>query len=76
MPGYPLPPHRLTPLGLLDKAAELGVGVVQFADNLPLERLPPGELNALAKHLCADETFRGWLKATLVGSGNSIAGQY
>jgi sugar phosphate isomerase/epimerase len=49
MPGYPPPPHRLTALGLLDKAAELGVRVVQFADNMPLERLSAGELRALAK---------------------------
>jgi 3-oxoisoapionate decarboxylase len=48
VPGYPLPPRRLTPLDLLDKAANLGVHVVQFADNLPLERLTARELEAVA----------------------------
>ncbi len=45
-PGYP-PASPLDALGLLEKAAELGVGVVQFADNLPLESLPAQELDAL-----------------------------
>jgi 3-oxoisoapionate decarboxylase len=49
VPGYPPPPHPLTPPALLDKAAELGVRVVQFADNMPLERLSAGELKAVAK---------------------------
>jgi len=44
--GYP-PPQPLTPLGLLDKAAQLGVGVVQICDNMPLDRLTPDELAAL-----------------------------
>ena len=36
-PGYP-PELPLTPLGLLDTATELAAGVVQIADNLPLDR--------------------------------------
>jgi sugar phosphate isomerase/epimerase len=48
VPGYP-PARALGPRGLLDKAVELGVHVVQFADNLPLDRLSDGELGALAK---------------------------
>ena len=44
VPGYPPPPNPLTPLGLLDKAAKLGVRVVQVADNLPLDQLPEIEL--------------------------------
>jgi sugar phosphate isomerase/epimerase len=50
VPGYPPPSQPLTPLGLLDKAVELGVRVVQFADNLPLDQLSDSELDALAKH--------------------------
>ena len=45
--GYPPPPNPLTPLGLLDKAAKLGVRVVQIADNLPLDQLPETELESL-----------------------------
>ncbi len=39
------PPGKLMTAGdLLDKARQLGVRVVQFADNLPLDRLSPPEL--------------------------------
>ncbi len=44
--GYP-PLQPLTPRGLLDKAAQLGVSVVQICDNMPLDRLAPDELEAL-----------------------------
>lgn len=37
----------LSALGLLDKAAQLGINLVQFADNLPLEKLSDGELNQI-----------------------------
>jgi sugar phosphate isomerase/epimerase len=47
VPGYPPPPRPLTAPRLLDVAAELGVGVVQIADNLPLDRLSDAELNDL-----------------------------
>jgi len=43
------PARPLTAFGLLDKVAELGVGVVQIADNLPLDRLPGPDLDALAR---------------------------
>jgi 3-oxoisoapionate decarboxylase len=42
-PGAPSP-RPLTALGLLEKAARLGVRVVQFCDNLSLTRLAPAEL--------------------------------
>lgn len=45
VPGR-LPAQPLTAMGLLDKAAALGVRVVQLADNLPLHALPPDELDA------------------------------
>jgi sugar phosphate isomerase/epimerase len=35
---------------LLDRAAEFGVHLVQVADNLPLDRLSPSELDAFEKH--------------------------
>ena len=44
IPGYPQPLQPLTALALLDRASELGVGVVQIADNLPLDALPPLKL--------------------------------
>src|SRR5262245_46995842 len=47
--GYPQPARPLTVDGLLDKAADLGVKVVQIADNLPLHRLSQGELDRLAE---------------------------
>lgn len=37
--GYPPPPHPLSAEDLLQKALELGVKVVQYADNLPLSAL-------------------------------------
>jgi sugar phosphate isomerase/epimerase len=39
-------------LGLLDKAAKLGVHLVQVADNLPLDQLSPAELDAFEKSAC------------------------
>ncbi len=44
------PPTPLTPIGLLDKAAELGAEVVQICDNLPLDGLPDNDLTDLAQH--------------------------
>jgi 3-oxoisoapionate decarboxylase len=49
VPGYPPPPRPMTAAGLLGRAAELGVRVVQIADNLPLDRLGSDELAALAR---------------------------
>jgi sugar phosphate isomerase/epimerase len=42
--GHP-PQRRMDATGLLARAAELGVRLVQFADNLPLDRLSPPELD-------------------------------
>ena len=50
--GYP-PRQPLTAAGLLDKAAALGVGVVQICDNLPLDRLTLAELTALGRQAAA-----------------------
>lgn len=49
VPGYPAPSRPLTFDALLDHAVELGVGVVQIADNLPLDRLTAPELDRLAE---------------------------
>lgn len=43
------PETRLTPAGLLKKAADLGVRVVQISDNLPLALLSPRELGDLER---------------------------
>jgi sugar phosphate isomerase/epimerase len=48
VPGFPQPARPLTVDGLLDKAADLGVKVVQIADNLPLHQLSSGKLDCLA----------------------------
>lgn len=50
VPGYPPPVEPLTPVGLLDLAAQRGVRLVQIADNIPLHRLPEPELTALGTH--------------------------
>jgi sugar phosphate isomerase/epimerase len=47
VPGYPSPPQPLNCLGLLEKAVEANVSVVQIADNLPLHELPDQELDQL-----------------------------
>lgn len=48
VPGHP-PEHPMAAESLLDKAAELGVHLVQVADNLPLDRLSPPELDTFEK---------------------------
>jgi sugar phosphate isomerase/epimerase len=46
--GSFVPDRSLTPWDILDKAATQGVDLVQFADNLPLERLSTAELADLS----------------------------
>jgi len=53
VPGFPQPTRPLTAPQLIDRAAELGVRVVQIADNLPLDRLSSAEIDSLRK--LADE---------------------
>ncbi|HEY8344353.1 MAG TPA: sugar phosphate isomerase/epimerase family protein [Bacillota bacterium] len=45
--GYPAPQKPLTPIDLVEKAHELGVGVVQIANNLPLHKLDTIQLDHL-----------------------------
>jgi len=49
--GFPdaTPRHPLQPLPLLEKARELGVGLVQFGPNMPLDKLPQQELLKVVK---------------------------
>lgn len=49
VPGYSYPDRRMGVLELIDKAAELGVGVVQICDNLPLDRLNMDDLRELKR---------------------------
>jgi len=42
------PERPITAAAILDHAARLGIGLVQFADNLPLHALPSHEVDALA----------------------------
>jgi 3-oxoisoapionate decarboxylase len=53
VPGR-IPNRPMTAPDLLNRARALGVGVVQIADNLPLHRLSPAELEALADRAAAD----------------------
>jgi 3-oxoisoapionate decarboxylase len=45
--GYPSPVKPFTALDLLSRASDFGIGLVQIADNLPLDRLPKPELAEL-----------------------------
>jgi 3-oxoisoapionate decarboxylase len=47
VPNYPKPAHPLDELGLLDRARESEVKVVQIADNLPLDKLSGEQLDRL-----------------------------
>ena len=49
VPGYELPRAPLTHEQLLRRAVDLGVKVVQIADNMPLERLSAREIDRLAR---------------------------
>jgi 3-oxoisoapionate decarboxylase len=48
VPGFPQPAQPLTAEALLQKAADLGVQVVQIADNLPLHALSATQIDSLA----------------------------
>lgn len=48
VPGNP-PERPMDAIGLLNKAAELGVHLVQVADNLPLDQLPSSELDTFER---------------------------
>jgi 3-oxoisoapionate decarboxylase len=70
VPGFPAPQQPLDHAGLLDVAEELGVKVVQYADNLPLDRLGGDELEALSgearrKGITLEAGTRGILPAHL-----------
>jgi sugar phosphate isomerase/epimerase len=52
VPGY-LPKRPLSALGLLEKARQLGVRVVQFCDNVPLDALPESQLREVEQ--CAGQ---------------------
>ncbi len=48
--GYPAPPSPLDAFGLVTLAHELGLRLVQIADNLPLHTLPTEQRAALRRH--------------------------
>jgi sugar phosphate isomerase/epimerase len=78
MPARPLPAS-----GLIDKASEAGLGLVQIADNLPLEIMTPDELHTLREYasgkgvsvemgsrgLTPAHTIKCLETATILGSG-------
>jgi sugar phosphate isomerase/epimerase len=49
VPGYPPPVRPLSAEALIDRAVELGVKVLQIADNLPLDLLDEAALDLLAQ---------------------------
>ncbi len=51
--GYPSPPQPLDWAGLLEKAVEANVSVVQIADNLPLHELQDQEMDQLREAVSA-----------------------
>lgn len=51
VPGS-LPEKPLSAKGLISKARETGIGIVQVADNLPLENLTMNELADLSNYAC------------------------
>ena len=51
--GDRIPPDPITPIDILDRAAALGIGLVQFADNIPLHRQAPEAVTALAERATA-----------------------
>lgn len=53
VPGS-MPANPLSAYGLIDRASEFSVSIVQIADNLPLEKLTHFELNEL-KHYASDK---------------------
>jgi 3-oxoisoapionate decarboxylase len=62
--GYPQPIPPLDAVGLIEKAGQAGVSVVQIADNLPLDQLPYFELDhlrntALSRGLALEVGTRG-----------------
>ena len=64
VPGYPPPLQPIEAVGLLEKAVEADVGVVQIADNLPLHAIPDPELDrlreaAIARGLTLEAGTRG-----------------
>jgi len=52
VPEYPRPRRPLDAIGLLEKAVEANVAVVQIADNLPLHELTDSELDRLRQAAC------------------------
>ena len=52
VPEYPRPRRPLNAFGLLEKAVETNVKVVQIADNLPLHELPDADLDRLREAAC------------------------
>lgn len=51
--GDRIPPEPISPLQILDRAAALGVGLVQFADNIPLHRQDADAIDALGQRATA-----------------------
>ena len=47
VPGHPFPSRPMDHTAFLRRSAELGVKLVQYADNLPLDALPPAAFDAL-----------------------------
>ena len=68
IPGY-LPEHPMTAVDLLRRAAELGVRLVQVADNLPIHQLSEQEFTAFEK-LAADLNMSIELGTRGIGLGH------
>jgi 3-oxoisoapionate decarboxylase len=52
VPGH-IPPYPLDEMGLIGKASELGVGLIQIADNLPLDKMDDKRIDKLVSAAAA-----------------------
>lgn len=68
-----IPDHPISAAGILDHAARLQVGLVQFADNLPLHTLSSAEIDALAEQAARLHIA---LELGMTGCAPHLVGQY
>ena len=54
VPGYPAPSEPMGVMALLQRAVDLGVRVLQIADNLPLDELSESERDALQERATSE----------------------
>lgn len=71
--GDRIPPEPITPIQVLDRAADLGIGLLQFADNIPLHRQSPEAITALAARA---STLGIQIELGMTGCDPALVGTY